>query len=171
MTLLQLEKMISEGEYFLAEDHSDYADEFNIFSIAVFTRDELIKWLEAIKQAVPFRCGFGTNEATEYRDVAEVLYAMKVQVATEEEYKVLKKFLSCSYKGSIGTGWVLDTNSVLDKVTDKFVPAVGEKARDFVGYFIGTITEEVTPGVWRVVDDRGEERDFQANQLTHHWDY
>ena len=91
-------------KYFLVTYEEDYADEFYVYGMKIFTKAEYISFLNNQRYARHLeRIGeietgdwkqielyFGTNEWLSFDSVDEIIRALNVREITEQEYKTLK---------------------------------------------------------------------------------
>lgn len=108
---------INMSKYFLVSYEEDYADEFDVSGMKIFTEEEYNSFLnnqryakeleekgELEKDFGRIELYFGTNEFLDFNSVDEIIKVLKVQEITEQEFNILKKL----DLGSFGVETIFD---------------------------------------------------------------
>lgn len=84
--------------YKLVKFKKDYADEFNVCGISLYTEEDLDKTLTYLKDNFDKlndkEYYFGTNECLEFSNYDEITQSIVISDISEETYKELKNILS-----------------------------------------------------------------------------
>lgn len=94
---MQLKFDLNLYKYALIKFDYDYADEFDMKSLKVFTHNELETFLEEVKNnmsnIVNKELYFGTNEFILIENEADVWASLKISPISEQFYKEFKKVI------------------------------------------------------------------------------
>jgi hypothetical protein len=89
--------VVEEGKLLLCEFNADYADEFDVCGLNLFTSsswNELIesvtKTFSNLKKHDEIECYFGTNEALTFYSLKDYLSSLTLYEITQEEHNFLK---------------------------------------------------------------------------------
>lgn len=87
--------------HYVAKFCADYADEFNVYGIRLFTEESFDRFMDQVQQ-MSFdgrEFYFGTNEFVEFSSSEEYLNAIDLEKVTEEEYELFKRVFGGSTFG------------------------------------------------------------------------
>lgn len=82
-----------KADFYIIKSCFNYSDEFDVYGIALMTKEEFAFWLDAAKtyfKEIDEVCemGFGTNEELSFDSYEDVLYGIDYTGLTEQKYKM-----------------------------------------------------------------------------------